>query len=274
MSAASLWGYRKGNLHETLHDIMKIDSKRERQKIIRKFFGLRIKEDLDILLYPRINKSNFRSVVRIGGLQHLDNALQKGNGVILLHTHFGNPQMLIVALGYSGYSVHQIAGNPVDDLEHFLQRPMTKIEARSAKQRLECESTLPAKFIYVSQSLRGAFKCLQSNEILAIALDGGKDEKNRCYVDFLGKTAFFSGGAIKLALKTNAEVLPAFVKRDGSYRHRLIIEPPLEINLKDDSEENIRGSVQKYARILEKYVQGYPCHYLKVVLDEERRRFV
>lgn len=241
-------------------------------RFVRQSFDLRLKNDLDVLLYPRINKNNFRSFVSVEGLEYLDNALKNGKGVILLHSHFGNPQILMVALGYMDYPLHQIAGNPTEDMEDLLKRPLTTLESKVSELRLVHEKTLPVNFIYAFKSMRPVFRCLKDNEILAIAIDGGKD-KSRVYVQFLNHTAFFSSGPMKIALKTQAGVLPLFVIRKSNYGHKVIIGQPLELSFTDDIEHDIKENTQKFISILERYVMEYPSHYVIPLIGEHRDRF-
>ncbi len=264
---------KRSEMADALGSLMNINNKKKLLRIIRRSFDLKLKNDVDVLLYPRIDKHNFRSVVSIEGLQYLDKALEKGKGVLLLHSHFGNPQILMLALGYLGYPLHQIAGNPTEDWEDLLGRPITPLESKTLRLRLEHEKTLPVNFIYVFKSMRSAFRCLERNEILAVAIDGG-GERDRVYLEFFGRTAFFPSGPLKLALKTKAELLPLFVLREPNSKHRMIIEPPLELDVTENMENDVRENTQKFVSILEKYAIRYPSHYVEPLVGKINYRFV
>ncbi len=264
---------KRNEMINALGSVMNINDKKRLSRVIRRSFDLRIKSDVDVLLYPRINEHNFRSLVSVEGLQYLDKALEKGKGVILLHSHFGNPQILMLGLGYLGYTLNQIGGNPTEDWEDLLKRRLTMLESKSLQLRLKCEETLPVNFIYVFKSMRPAFRCLERNEILAVAVDGGSD-KSRVYLQFFNRTAFFSSGPLKLALKTKAEVLPLFVLRELNHKHRVVIEPPLKLNITGDMEKDIKENTQTFVSILEKYVIRYPWQYVQPLVGKINYRFV
>ena len=269
----SVSGKRKEKMMDILGRLLQMNDGKKLSKIVRRSFDLKIKNDLDVMLYPRINKENVQSVVSVEGTHHLDEALKKGRGAILLHCHFGNPQALMLGIGHLGYPLNQIGGNPVEDWQDLLGRPPTPLESRSLKLRLEYEKTLPVNFIYVFKNMRPVFRCLMGNEVLAVALDGGNDNI-RTYVDLFHRTAFFASGPMKLALKTKAEVLPLFVVRKPDHQHTVVIEPPLKLDVTGDVEHDIQKNTQKYMSILERYVFRYPCHYVEPLVGELNYRFV
>lgn len=242
-------------------------------QIVRRSIDARLKGVIDSMTYPRITGENFRNFISIEGLEHLERGLEKGKGVLLLHSHFGNPQILMPAIGYSGYALHQIAGHPVKDWPDLLQRDLTATEQWVAHCQLDCEKALPAKFIYTSDSsVRVAYKALKNNGVLAAALDGGRDE-NRVYATLLGEKAFFAAGPVRIALKTGATIVPLFVVRQRNEKHKVILEPPLQFDISGDMLRDVEYGVQAFANILERYVRLYPCHYAHILIGRRRWRF-
>ena len=71
-----------------------------------------------------------------------------------------------------------------------------------------------------------------------------------------------STGAIKLALKYDAEVLPVFFERVGGPYSRVIIKEPLEIKKGADAKENLRSNLQMAIGIFEKHIASHPKEYL------------
>ena len=68
--------------------------------------------ELEVLRYPTLNPSNIHDVCDVLGLEHLDLALNKGRGAILMIGHFGANQMIMPALGHRGYPIHQLSAPP------------------------------------------------------------------------------------------------------------------------------------------------------------------
>lgn len=248
-------------------------SRTESADIVRRSVDCRLKGVVDSMVYPRITKENFLDFVSIEGLEHLQRGLEKGRGVLLLHSHFGNPQILMPAIGHSGYALHQIAGHPVNDWPDLLQRDLTATEEWVARLQLDCEKALPAEFIYAwDSSIRVAYRALRNNGVLAAALDGGREE-NRVFVRFFGESAFFAAGPVRIGLKTGASIVPLFVVRQQNEKHKVILEAPLQFDVSGDLSRDIESGVQAFADILERYVRLYPCHYAHVLIGRRRWRF-
>jgi len=133
---------------------------------------------------------------------------------------------------------------------------------KALELRWEQELSLPVKHVNVFSSLKEAFFCLKHNEILGIAMDGGGG-KDRIGVDFLGRKAFFSTGALEIAIRTGCTVLPVFMVRDQQGGNTMIVEPPLEIVDEGTKREMIQKSMNCFVKRLEWYVLKYPYHYLK-----------
>ena len=113
------------------------------------------------------------------------------------------------------------------------------------------------KFISSKGYLGSAVKKLKKNEILIIAGDGIglKQHMDKSYhsFNFLGRTMLFPTGSIAMAKLTGSPILPIFAIRD-KHRHRIIIEPPLD--MKDRNNFEIQ---KQYIRILERYIRTYPA---------------
>jgi len=97
-------------------------------------------------------------------------------------------------------------------------------------------------------------------------MQGDRDFDNSgVAVRFFGREAYFPRGPLRVAMATEATVLPAFVVRVPDGRYRAIIEQPLEIDRKGDRETMLRRNLERYVAILERYVGRYPeqwyCFY-------------
>lgn len=239
-------------------------NEKEIKKIIINTCKCYIQTEIEDLLYSKIYKNNVDQIIEIEGLNNLEKALQAGKGVILLHAHFGNPKMLIPALGYIGLRVNQI-GLPPTDTFQFLEDAMNKkpsnIVLTLMKIKEESEKKLPVKFIYLHRSIQPVIDCLKKNEILALSIDGGRGKM--VSVNFMGRKGAFMTGPIRLALKTGSVVLPVFVRRKQDNTHILSIEQRLFIDDDKDKDFAIKSAIEKFVLILEDYMKRYPCHYAR-----------
>ncbi|KJR40923.1 lipid A biosynthesis acyltransferase [Candidatus Magnetoovum chiemensis] len=229
--------------------------------IIKKTFITHFQNELEVLLYPKLKSANISNYVKIEGLDIIARALESKKGVMLLISHFGANQMVMPALGYNGYKINQLSASALVWKEKMPTMKNRKMAELSLKIRWQHESSLPAKHIDIFGSIKEAFLCLKRNEILCVAIDGAGGDK-RIEAEFLGKTAVFSTGAIDIALRTNCVVVPAFMVRQDNGVNTMIIHNPIELTKTQNKDDNIRENTQRFVKILEEYVNGYPHHYL------------
>ena len=229
--------------------------------IIKKSFVNLFRDRMEVLLFPVLNEKNIGTIIRYSGIEHLDKALSSGRGVILLFAHFGANQMVMPAIGYRGYKMSQLSSPPTVWKEKLQKKKFSSMEERALELRWKHELSLPVKHINIFGSLKEAFLCLKRNEILGVAIDGGGG-KDRAEIDFLGRKAVFSTGAIDLALRTDCSVLPTFMVRDKSGYNTMIIEEPLNLIKEGDDKEAVKLNTEFFIRRLQEYVVKYPCHYL------------
>lgn len=107
------------------------------------------------------------------------------------------------------------------------------------------------------------FRALENGELLGILADLNVQEKEGVFVDFFGVLASTTLSIAKLAIKTDAVVLPAFaVWEESKKKYVVYLEPPIEYSKGDNSPENILELTQKITNTVEKYVRRYPEQWL------------
>ncbi len=230
-------------------------SAEEIRGIVRESFVNYSCSELEVLLYPSMNRSYIDRVFTIEGREHLDAALAAGRGVLLFQAHFGAFQMTMPAIGYSGYTMNQISASAAvwKEGSDAAARRMFDIKARY-------EYTLPVKHISITSSLRPVFRALEQNEIVGVTVDGGGGKKI-VPLRFLGRDANFQTGAVDLAISTGAAIVPAFVLTGPGLRHRLVLHAPIPVAAGLGKDENRRQVLAAFAGLLESYVLGQPHHY-------------
>lgn len=264
----------KKRRHRTLNEMIATPafSGIDAETAVDRAFSISVLNEIETFLYPRFNKKNIAEFTELDGEEHLKDALDTGKGVMLIHAHFGNPQMLMSALGHRGFKINQIGRSPLEDLEDVVGGKPSGLFIRSMEIRDRLEKSLPAEILYLSTSPRRAFEVLKKGGILAVAIDGGGG-KNRIEVDFLGRRASFSAGPFSLALKTGAAVLPLFVIRQKPWLNRIVIGEPFQLDNTGNYDLDVISNTQKFADILTDHVKIYPCHYIWL-FGYKRRYFV
>lgn len=222
---------------------------------------------LDTLLYRSLSQKNIDEYVTYKGLEHLNSALEKGKGVILLHPHFGNEEYLMPAMGHKGFTVSQVASRWEPDYTiGKLFALSNHIRKYAWRMRIGTREKLPVDFIYIDEGLRNIYRLLRNNEVLLLALDGREGESWQD-VPFLGMTAKISPGPIKIAKTTDASILPTVIVRTGLYQHTVHIGEPIKLSeSSENSENNIRIDTIAALQAIEPFIRKYPSQYAKFLL--------
>ena len=217
----------------------------ERSQIARQCFEFMAKSAVE-LLYLMDKPWVLRSRVRIEGGEHLEEALAKKQGVILVSAHFGNFPLLLGRLSIEGYT----AGG--------IMRPMrdSRVERFFFKKR----QRLGVKTIYSQPRqtcVDETIKALRNNELVFIPID---QNFGTCgvFFDFFGTKAATATGPAVLAMRTGAAVLPCFIVRQPDNTHVLFFEPAMSVGR---GRESVVETIQKLTSIIERYIRTYPAEW-------------
>ena len=141
---------------------------------------LRIFNEFEVLRYPMLNSSNIHHVCEILGKEHLDLALKKGRGAILMIGHFGANQMIMPALGYRGYSINQLSAPPTVWADILPERS-NALWRQKLELRWQLEQTLPVNH----QCIRFFDLPLIVLKPMRLAFDGGWN--GMAQIPFMGR---------------------------------------------------------------------------------------
>lgn len=234
---------------------------RKIRAIVRKTFQVEAQKELEVLLFPVLSPKNISSFAKIEGIEHLDRALAGGKGAMLLFAHFGANQMIMPAIGHRGYTMCQLSAPATVWKEVLPDKKLSAMEEYALQARTDHEEKLPVKHINIFKPIKEAFRCLQRNEVLGVAVDGGGG-KERISVSFVGREALLSPGPADISRRTGCTVLPTFVLRDSRGRNRVIIERALEIPADSVDGNATVLMTQAFATRLQEYVRQNPEYYI------------
>ncbi len=200
--------------------------------------------------FRKFKLENVRELIEVVGKEdYFDKAHATGRGILFFTGHFGSWEvfnLLPPAFGFGMNILVRRIDNPL--VENFVDKMRTRFGS----------VTLDKK-----KAARQMFRALENGELLGILADLNVQEKEGVFVDFFGVPASTTTSIAKLALKTNAVVLPAFaVWEESKKKYVVYLEPPVEYKAGDNSDENIRDLTQKITKTVEKYVRLYPEQWL------------
>lgn len=221
-------------------------NKKEIEDIVRKCFD-NFGKGMVELMYFMAHPAMIKEKVMIDGKEHLDRALQGGKGAILVSAHFGNFPLMLLRLAQEGYKINAIIRPARDaEIEKYFIRQRTQLGLNTIYSQ-------PRK-----QCVDNAIRALRNNELVFIPLDQNFGNGAGVFVEFFGQQAATATGPVVFAQRTGAPILPMFIIRENDDDHRILIELPLVLEIRDSDEEMMRVNVAKITQLIEKYIRKYP----------------
>ncbi len=186
-----------------------------------------------------------RSRVTYTGLEHLEAALARGNGAILLTGHF-------TTLDLGGRFMTLVA--PIAAMYRQADNPLMEEIMRRGRDRA-------ADAVIVKQDVRGMLRHLKANRAIWYAPDQSHRRQNFAVVPFFGVPAATNTATSKFARLSKAPVVPFYpVRLPGSQGYRVDILPPLE----DFPSGDPAADAARTNALLESRVRLCPEQYLWV----------
>lgn len=223
-------------------------SRQEIEWIARRCFFNMASTATEFFMFMRFPKRIHR-YIEIEGLHYLDEALAQKKGVVALSGHFGSFPLLLSRLSLDGYKLHSVLRRMRDpNLDRFFEKKRDEMGVGSiyTQPRHQC----------VNKSLQ----VLRNNEILFIQLDQNFGTGG-VFVDFFGVKAATATGPIVFSMRTGAPIVPMFIYRLDGPRHKIVIEPPMQVEGEGTLEERITRAVAGFTALIERYVRAYPYEW-------------
>lgn len=186
------------------------------------------------------------------GRHHLDEALSKGRGVVLLTAHLGHWEIGGLGLRALGYPINVVT---LKHNSYFTNRLINTMRNSHGIRVIELGGT-----IYETIEL---VRALKRGEVVAVLADRVFSDRSEV-VSFFGRPVPFPVGPILLAMATRAPVVPAFSVMEAPGRYRGIIEPPLNLRNGSDRERSLIDNLQQVANVFERYIRLYPDQWYHV----------
>jgi KDO2-lipid IV(A) lauroyltransferase len=201
--------------------------------------------------FPKYTRENIEEVVVLDGHENFLNGQRRGNGVLYLTGHIGAWELSSFA--------HALYGFPL----HYMARPLDNPKVDVLVNRYRCLSG--NRPIFKNESARALLKILKDAGTVGILADQNTMPEEGVFVDFFGKSACTTTGIARLALHTDAAVVPGYAYWDaGIGKYRLRFEPPVELVRTGDTERDVFVNTQKFAKVLETIIQKHPEQWVWV----------
>ncbi|HSB74762.1 MAG TPA: lysophospholipid acyltransferase family protein [Terriglobales bacterium] len=223
----------------------------ERRRITRGVFSSLGRLLAEVCRFPRYSRDNISEVAVYEGLENFLAAERRGKGVLFLTAHLGGWEV--------GSFAHSLYGHKL----HIVVRPLDNPYLDALVRRFR---TLHGNTTFDKQDFaRGLLGAMKAGETVGILMDTNMTPPQGVFVDFFGHLACTASGVARVALRTDAAVVPAFSIWDeklGKYRIRF--DPMLELARSGDDAADVVTNTATFTKAIEGYVRRYPEQWLWV----------
>lgn len=193
-----------------------------------------------------VSPEELRRLVKYEGLEYFDEAIAEGKGLIGLTGHFGNWELMALALSLEGRTL-AVIGRELDN--PLLEPYLSGLRSRFGN------SVIPK-----AGAMRDTLKVLKSGKAVGFLLD--QDARHvGLFTRFFGAWASTHSTAAILAMKYKLPVLPIFnrVHPDGSLT--VCVRPPMGIMPSGDSAQDIWVLTQLMTWCIEREARQDPARW-------------
>lgn len=187
--------------------------------------------------------------IRYEGLEHYLAARDRGKGVLVLTGHLG-------AWELSSF-YHSLAGYPMGMVIRRLDNPLVD----RMVNRIRCLHG--NRVLHKDDFARGLLASMRAGETVGILMDTNMTPPQGLFVPFFGVSACTASGLARVALKTNAAVIPGFLLWEGSERQYVLhFYPELTLASSDNAEADAADNTARFTAVLEDAIRKYPSQWL------------
>ncbi len=227
-------------------------SAQERNKLVLENFEALGASIMEMGLGRWASDKKMSALTSIIGLQHIQETLDQGYGVLLLSAHFTTLEVCGRAI-----CLHT---PPIDGVyRRFRSGLMTEFLATNRE--------VTARKMIEKNDLKSMIRGLREGGILWYAADQSYHGKNSALVPFFGIPAMTNTATSTLARLGRAKVLPFFPRRLAAGGYEMRILEPIENFPSDDPIEDTK----KFVKLLEEQIRRSPEQYYWVHRKFKRR---
>jgi Kdo2-lipid IVA lauroyltransferase/acyltransferase len=226
-------------------------SRREHSALLRGEFTSLGRQLAEVCLFPRYTRKNVSEVVVYDGFENYERAYNQGKGVLFLTAHLGGWELSAFA--------HSLYGHPLSIVMRRLDNPYLDAMIREYRTMHGNQTVDKGDFV------RGLLAAMKSGETVGILMDTNMTPPQGVFVPFFGIPACTASGLARIALRTDANVVPGFTVWDSkNKRYVLRFDPALALIRTGNDDSDVIENTALFTRVIEEYVRRYPDQWLWV----------
>jgi KDO2-lipid IV(A) lauroyltransferase len=201
-----------------------------------------------VFWFSHLTADKIKQIVSMPDTSVMDARLREGKGLIMLGGHFGNWELIAIAVGL-------ISHHP---LTIIVQRQRNRfVDAFMNKNRM----LFGNKVVEMERAPREIISTLRNNGVVAILADQSGPQEG-LFVNFFGRPASTHRGPAVFSVRTGAPIIMAFIIRGADGFYRVEFEEVDTRNVSGTDDEKVEQITARHVAMLEKYASRYPDHWL------------
>jgi len=226
-------------------------SEAERARILLGEFTSLGRQLAEVCHFPDYTPENIDDIVVFDGFENYEQAQARGRGILLFAGHFGGWELSSFVLSMRG---------------HWMYVLMRGMDNKYLGELILRYRTMHGnKAVDKDDFVRGLLSAMKGGEVVGLLMDTNMTPPQGIFVNFFGIPACTAAGPARIALRTDAAVVPTFTIWDSKLgKYRLRFDPAVELVRTGDLEADIKANTQKFTSVIEDYVRKYPVQWLWV----------
>ena len=201
---------------------------------------------MEVAVALEVSDGELRTWIPVVGSEHLDAALAKGAGVMVLSAHLGNFFLVGARLAVDGYAVSVLVNQPKDSrLAKLMDKYRLQVRQKTIHARPRREA------------LKDLHHLMRCNEVVVMISDEFRVGKG-IEVPLFDRTVRARRGPATVAMRTGAAIIPACMIRQPDGTLKLVVEPELELDRSGKGSDQIKENMVRITQWLERTVLAYP----------------
>jgi KDO2-lipid IV(A) lauroyltransferase len=178
---------------------------KEQRRAIRRCLDIQAMATIELLRAGHYTAEQSQRYIHPRGMEHIDAALERGSGVIVVASHVANVDLM-------GYS-QSILGYPVCVIVKELHWGPAQRYVRAVRERTGV-GLIPSR-----QSKEQVRQAIADNKVMCMIVDQHMAKHRAIVCKFFGRLAATSPAPARFALETGAPVVTAVMMRRGNTGH-------------------------------------------------------
>jgi KDO2-lipid IV(A) lauroyltransferase len=202
---------------------------------------------IEFVYYYSCSNRKICEAVSVEGEENLKRVLERKQGAIMVMAHIGNWELLGIRLCNAGFGLSPVVQTQANSiLDEFID-----VRRRSIGMK-----TIPKMSF-----LRPIVQAFKRNEVVPLLIDQNAG-KTGVSLKVFGREARIPRGAAEFALKTGTPVVFAYILREATGKHRLVISEEIQLSRTGDYQQDLRDNTAAFIGMVQSVVSKHPEQWL------------